>query len=322
MSAIPLTGLLRRNLNSIIPITAFIVLILGLRTINPYFLATRDSVVTLVLDMSWFLIAATGLTLVILMGSFDFSVPNIVKLSAIICGVFYEYLGFGVIPLALLISLIFGLINGLLLARFNIPSFMATLATGIIAEGIAQLISGGYIRVIVDPNFIALATATIPPGIGLPAIFYWAIALWAIGIFITLGTPFGRKIYAIGSNIEGARLAGVKLVKTRMLVFMLCALYAGIAGILYASQLQGSHMHIGTLDTLPLFASIVVGGTALSGGIGGVHRTLLGVLIIKWLDSGMSMVALDLNFRMVTFGAIALIMTILTIDRRRVKIIR
>jgi ribose transport system permease protein/putative xylitol transport system permease protein len=97
---------------------------------------------------------------------------------------------------------------------------------------------------------------------------------------------------------------------------------AGLAGIFYASQIQGAHMQVGVLDTIPLFASVVVGGTALTGGVGGVHRTLLGVLIIRWLDSGLSMIAIDLNIRMIVFGIIAILMAILTIDRRKVKIVK
>lgn len=81
-------------------------------------------------------------------------------------------------------------------------------------------------------------------------------------------------------------------------------------------------MLVGVLDMIPLFASVVVGGTALTGGVGGVHRTLLGVLIIRWLDSGLSMLAIDLNVRMIIFGAIAITMAILTIDRRRIRIMK
>jgi len=313
---------LQRNLNTITPITAAVILMLALRAVNPYFLATHDSVVTLVYSISWFLIAATGLTMIILMGSFDFSIPSVLKLSAVICGVFYPQLGLLVIPFALAVSLVFGLTNGILLARFNIPSFMATLATSFVAEGLAQIISGGFTWIIMDPNFWAISITFIPPRLGLPSIFYWAIGLWALGIFITFMTPLGRAIYAIGGNLLGARLAGINVRGVRITVFMISALYAGLAGVLYAAQIQGAHMQVGVMDTIPLFASIVVGGTALTGGVGGVHRTLLGVLIIRWLDSGMSMLGIDYNVRMIVFGSIAILMTIATIDRRRIKIMK
>ncbi|MEM3610248.1 MAG: ABC transporter permease [Candidatus Anstonellales archaeon] len=313
---------LQKNLTTITPISAAIILIIVLRILNPFFLTTHESVVTLVYGMSWFLIAACGLTLVILMGSFDISIPSIIKLSAMLCGVFYPQLGFFVIPLALAVSLLFGFINGFLLAKFNIPSFMVTLATSFVAEGLAQIISGGYTRILQDPAFWAISITFIPAGFGLPSIFYWAIILWIIGIIITLVTPFGRSIYAIGGNIVGARLAGINIIKVRVLVFMLSALYAGISGILYAAQIQGAHMQIGVLDTSPLFASVVVGGTALTGGVGGVHRTLLGVVIVRWLDSGMSMIGIDYNIRLIVFGIVAIIMTIVTIERRRIRIMK
>ncbi|MCS7125411.1 MAG: ABC transporter permease [Aigarchaeota archaeon] len=309
----------QRNLNTIIPISGLLVLIIALRIANPYFLASWDSVITLVYGMSWFLIAACGLTLVILMGSFDFSVPSVLKLSAMIFAVLYPSLGFFSILVSLIVGLVFGLTNGILLARFNIPSFMATLATSMVAEGLAQVISGGYTRMITDPAFRAISTTMF---LGLPSIFYWAILVWLLSIFMTFTTPFGRTIYAIGGNIIGTRLAGINVKKVRILVFMLCSLLASLSGILYAAQIQGAHMQVGVLDMIPLFASVVVGGTALTGGVGGVHRTLLGVLIIRWLDSGLSMVAIDLNVRMIVFGAIAIIMAILTIDRRRIKIMK
>jgi ribose transport system permease protein/putative xylitol transport system permease protein len=310
---------LQRNINTIIPAMGFIALVIALRMANPYFLTSWDSVITLVYGMSWFLIAACGLTLVILMGSFDFSVPSVLKLSAMIFAVLYPSIGFSSIIVAIMVGLLFGFINGILLARFNIPSFMATLATSMVAEGLAQVISGGYTRMITDPAFRAISTTMI---LGLPSIFYWAIAIWAICVFLTFMTPFGRMFYAVGSNIVGARLAGINVRMVRTLVFMICSLLASIAGILYASQIQGAHMQVGVLDMIPLFASVVVGGTALTGGVGGVHRTLLGVLIIRWLDSGLSMLAIDLNVRMIIFGAIAITMAILTIDRRRIRIMK
>lgn len=310
---------LQRNLNTIIPIAGFIMLVIGLRMANPYFLTSWDSLITLVYGMSWFLIAACGLTLVILMGSFDFSVPSVLKLSAMIFAILYPSLGYSSILVSLGVGLVFGFVNGTLLARFNIPSFMVTLATGMMAEGLAQVISGGYTRMITDPAFRAISTTMV---LGLPSIFYWAILIWATCLFLTFMTPLGRTIYAVGGNIVGARLAGINVKMTRTMVFMLCSLLASISGVLYASQIQGAHMQVGVLDMIPLFASVVVGGTALTGGVGGVHRTLLGVLIIRWLDSGLSMLAIDLNVRMIIFGAIAIAMAILTIDRRRIKIMK
>ena len=103
---------------------------------------------------------------------------------------------------------------------------------------------------------------------------------------------------------------------------MLSALYARIAGVLFMVHKGGGSMAIGQLETIPLFASVVVGGTGLTGGVGGIHRILIGAIVITWLDSGLSMLGFGFNIRMIVSGIVAIIMTALTIDRRRIKIIK
>jgi len=313
---------LHENRSTILPVAALIILLIFLRAFNPQFLATHDSIVTLVYSISWFLIAACGLTMVILMGSFDFSVPSIVRLAALGTAVFYPQFGWKGIILIFIVCLILGVLNGILLTKFNVPSFMATLGTAVVAEGLAKLFSGGFLQVVRDPAFLAISRTFIPPGIGLPSIFYWAIVLWAIALILTFATPFGRKIYAIGLNLEGSKLAGINVTLIRIIVFTLSAAYAAVAGILYMAQLGGGAIELGEMQTIPLLASVVVGGTALTGGIGGVHRTLLGVLVVNWLDTGMSMLAIDYNMRMVIFGIVAIIMAAATIDRRKIRFIK
>ncbi len=269
--------------------------------------------------MSYFLIAACGLTFVIMMGSFDFSVVSLLKLAALLCVLYIDQLGFLVIPLALLISVGFGFINGLFVARFNVPSFMATLGVSIVVEGIALYLSKGFLHIMNDETFRALTTTFIA---GLPSIFYWAMGIWIISTFIAMCMPFGRRTYAVGGNLIGAGLSGINVKRHRIYVFMLSGFFAGLAGVLYMAQMGGGSMEIGADMAIPLFASVVAGGTALTGGVGGPHRTLLGVLIITWIQAGMLMLAIGRDIQMVTFGLIALGMSIATIDRRRIKIIK
>jgi ribose transport system permease protein/putative xylitol transport system permease protein len=269
--------------------------------------------------MSAFLIAACGLTFVILMGSFDFSVPSLLRLSALICAVFFETMGWWVIPIALISCLFCGFVNGLLVARLNVPSFMATLTVSVITEGITYMFSKGFVWIITDPMFKALSTTFI---LGLPSIFYWAISIWAISVVIALATPFGRKTYMIGGNLSGAILSGVNVKRQRIYVFVLSSLFSAIAGILYLSHWGGGTMAAGVAMTMPLFASVVIGGTSLTGGRGGPHRTLLGVIIATWVQAGMAMLAIDPNIQNIVFGIIAILVTIATIDRRRIKIIK
>jgi ribose transport system permease protein/putative xylitol transport system permease protein len=309
---------LRRNMTTVGPIVAAIAIIAGFQVINPSFLSYQG-IVTLVYAMSYFLIAACGLTFVIMMGSFDFSVVSILKLAALLCVLYIGQLGLLVIPLALLVCVGFGFINGLFVAKFNVPSFMATLGVSVVVEGVALVLSKGFLHIVYNETFRAFATTYIA---GLPSIFYWAMGIWMISTFIAMGMPFGRRIYAVGGNPIGAGLSGINVVRDRIYVFMFSSFLAGLAGVLYMAQLGGGSMEIGADTAIPLFASVVAGGTALTGGVGGPHRTLLGVIIITWIRAGMLMLALGRDIQMVTFGLIALGMSIATIDRRRIKIIK
>ena len=309
---------LRRNMTTVGPVVAAIAVIAGFQVINPFFLRYQG-IITLVYAMSYFLIAACGLTFVIMMGSFDFSVVSLLKLAALLCVLYIDKLGLLVIPLALLICVGFGFINGLLVAKFNVPSFMATLGVCVVVEGIALYLSKGFLHIMYDKTFRALAVTFIA---GLPSIFYWAMGIWIISIFIAMCLPFGRRTYAVGGNLIGAGLSDINVARHRIYVFMLSGLFAGLAGVLYMAQLGGGSMLIGADMAIPLFASVVAGGTALTGGVGGPHRTLLGVIIITWIQAGMLMLAIGHDIQMVVFGLIAIGVAIATIDRRKIKIIK
>lgn len=313
-----LSGWLRNNTSTILPVVAVVVIIGIFQIINPLFLRYQG-IITLVYAMSYFLIAACGLTFVIMMGSFDFSVVSILKLSSLICVLYVDRIGLKVIPLALLVSVGFGFINGILFAKLKVPSFMATLGVSIVVEGIGLYLSKGFLHIVANETFKALTVTFIG---GLPSIFYWAIVVCIICTLIALITPFGRRIYAIGGNPIGAVLSGINLDKYRIYVFMLSSFLAGLAGILHISQQGGGSIEMAADMSIPLFASVVAGGTALSGGVGGPHRTLLGVIIITWIQAGMLMLGYDRGIQMVVFGAIAIVMGIATIDRRRIKFVK
>jgi ribose transport system permease protein/putative xylitol transport system permease protein len=309
---------LRRNMNTIGPILFVAVVVAYFQIINPSFLSYRG-LITLVYAMSYFLIAACGLTFVIMTGSFDFSVPSMLKLSALICVMYIEKIGLLVIPLALLVCLAFGAVNGTLLAILKVPSFLATLGVSIVLEGIAWFLSKGHLQIMHHQVFRNLTTTFVA---GLPSIFYWGIGVWVVSTFLALATPFGRRTYAIGGNLEGAGLSDINVAWQRMQVFMLSGFLSGLAGVLYMSQMGGGSVNIGADMAIPLFASVVAGGTALTGGVGGPHRTLLGVIIITWIQAGLAMLAIGNDVQMITFGLIAIGMSIATIDRKRIKIVK
>lgn len=300
------------------PIVFVVAVVVGFQMMNPFFLRYQG-IISLVYSMSYFLVAACGLTFVIMTGAFDFSVPSLLKLSALLCVLYIEDLGLWVIPLALLACVGFGFINGLLLAKFNVPSFMATLGISIVVEGIALYLSKGFLRIMDDKAFRSLSITFIA---GLPSVFYWGMGIWLISIFLAMCTPFGRRTYAVGGNLLGAGLSDINVARHRIYVFMLSGFLSGVAGVLYMAQMGGGSVEMGADMAIPLFASVVAGGTALTGGVGGPHRTLLGVIIITWIQAGMNMLAIGRDIQMVTFGLIAIGMSIATMDRRRIKIIK
>ena len=300
------------------PIIFVIAVVAIFRMINPFFLSYQG-IITLIYAMSYFLIAACGLTFVIMTGSFDFSVPNMLKLSALICVLYIEKIGLLVIPLALVVCLGIGFINGLLLAKFKVPSFLGTLGISIVVDGIAWYLSKGHLQLMHNETFRALATTYIA---GFPSILYWGMGVWILLTFLALATSFGRRTYAVGGNLEGAGLSDINVAWHRIKVFMLSGFLSGLAGILYMSQMGGGSVRIGADMAIPLFASVVAGGTALTGGVGGPHRTLMGVIIITWIQAGMAMLAIGQDVQMITFGLIAIGMSIATIDRKRIKIVK
>ncbi len=306
------------NMSLIIAVVVMVVLITGFQLINPFFLQYQG-IVSLVYSMSYFLIAACGLTFVIMMGSFDFSVVSVLKFSALLCVTYIDKIGLWVVPVALAVSVLIGLINGLIFTKLKVPSFLVTLGISIVIDGVALYMSQGFLRMMENEVFRSLSITFVG---GLPSIFYWAIAVLIISTLISVITPFGRRIFAIGGNPAAAAHSGINVGRTRTTVFMLSSLLAGLAGILYMAQMGGGSVAIGADMTLPLFASVVAGGTALTGGVGGPHRTLLGVIIITWTQTGLLTMGFGQDIQVIVFGAIAIIMSIVTTDRKKIKVIK
>lgn len=309
---------IRKNMVTVVSTIAVILVIAIFQLINPFFLSTQGRV-SLAYSMSYFLIAACGLTFIVLMGSFDFSVVSVLKLSALLCALYIRDIGFWVVPLSLAVSTLFGFINGILFVKFKVPSFLATLGISLVVDGIALYLSKGFLHLIRNRAFRALAVTFIG---GLPSIFYWGIGIWLICVFIAFLTPFGRRIFAIGGNRDAAVLSGINEDAQKIAVFALGGFLYGLAGILYMAQFGGGSIEIGADMMIPLFASVVAGGTALSGGIGGPHRTILGVILITWMQAGMSMLAIGQDIQLVVFAFIAIGMSIITTPRKLINIVK
>jgi ribose/xylose/arabinose/galactoside ABC-type transport system permease subunit len=271
---------------------------------------------------STLLLACLGASFVVLMGSIDLSVGAMVLLVGAVTVTALNYGDLGL--LALLVALLFGtglgLVNGLLFAFGRIPSFVVTLGTLSVFTGAAwQLLQGRALR-FDSVVFEELAIGQFVPRV--PNIALFAILAWILMTLIGFKTRFGRYMYIIGGGEAVARTAGLPVRRYKIYAFALSGALAGLAGALATARLGAAGPTLGQELLLNSLAAIVVGGTSLAGGIGGVHRTLIGVLIIALLDNGLNLMGVNQYTQMVIKGAVVVAAVLIGQDRGRQVVIK
>jgi len=261
----------------------YFVFVIVATILSPRFL-TPTNILNIVRQVSIFGILAIGQTFVILTAGIDLSVGAILALVVVITGGLLPDFGIPVaIAAGLLVGTFIGLINGLGVTKGRVPPFVMTLGMLGIARGFAFMYTGGMPIPVLDDRFLFIGNGYILGRVPVPAVIYLGLVI--IGALILKYTPFGRYVYAIGSNAEAARLSGIKVDLNKTMVYALCGFTAGIAGILFASQLAVAPPIAGEGYELDAIASVVVGGTDLFGGEGGMFGTFLGSIIIGSLSN-------------------------------------
>jgi len=264
------------------------------------------------------LMIALGLTFVIMIGSIDLSINGTVGMSGSLAAVFIlstgNELNFGIwgLVLAVLSSVVVGFLIGLIHVKLKIPSFMVSFAFMNICIGIGMLSYGGIPPIIEDPFVLAIPRMSF---LGIPAITWVAIVVTLICLYIQEFTPFGRHVYAVGTDETIPRAVGVNVNRVKIMVFTLAGFCFGMAGMVGAIRLGQGQVAIGDGLMFPAQAAVVLGGTALSGGKGGVVNTIIGVLVMTILFNGLIIVGVDPNIRKGIEGMIILIAVILTVRR-------
>ena len=263
------------------------------------------------------LVVALGLTFVIMIGSIDLSIDGLVGMSGSLfaCLVLNsEFAGrdmgfFGAV-IAVALGALVGLLIGLCHVYLKIPSFMASFAFQYICKGIGMLSYQGHPPTILDATIKALPTTYF---LKIPFITWVAIILFFICLFIQEYTAFGRHIYAVGTNESIPRAVGVSVEKVKIGVFALAGTLSAIAGIIGAIRLGQGQISIGNGKMFPAQAAVVIGGTSLAGGKGGVTNTIVGVLIMTVLDNGLIQLGANPNLRSAIQGIIILVAVALTV---------
>ena len=259
----------------------FVAMAISGALLYPAFLAPQVFL-NLLIDNSFLCIVAVGMTFVILTGGIDLSVGAVIALTTmLLASLLQAGVGLSVaIPVVLLVGASFGLLHGVLIQRFRLQPFIVTLAGMFLARGLSYLISTESIR-IGDPVAMQLAIMRLPVGVGSLSIgAVLALVVVAAGIFIAHATPFGRTVYAVGGDEASARLMGLPVDRTVVGVYVLSGCCSALAGVVMALyMLSGYSLHGMGLE-LDAIAAVVIGGTLLSGGIGYVFGTFVGVLIL------------------------------------------
>lgn len=250
-------------------------------------------------------IMAVGMTFVILIGGIDLSVGSVLALSMMILGYLNVEAGLpmGVaIGGALVGAALCGAISGLLITEFKVPAFIATLAMMSIARGLANMITNGS-QIIGFPSWFNMGAIIRQFGF-LTMTVAVMLVVFTLAILFLRFRQEGRSLYAIGGNSEVARLAGVKVKLTTVMVYTVCALLSGLAGVLLAARLDSVQPSSGVAYELDAIAAVVIGGTSLSGGTGGVVGTLIGVLIIGVLRNGLNLLSVSPFLQAVIIGLV------------------
>jgi len=261
-----------------------IVLIISLALINNRFLSFGN-ITNLLRSTSMIGVVAIGMTFVIISGGIDLSVGSVLALSSVIAA---KLMVSGTsIFLSIIISLASGILAGLLMGiiiyEARVPPFIVTLAGLSVFRGIAMLLTGAKKVVGLPENFANFAVIRV---FGLPGMAIVWLLIIVIGVIMARYTVFGRNIYAIGSNPEAARLSGINIRASIYKVYAFCGFTSAVAGILMAARLCGGSPSAGSGYELDAIAAVVLGGTSLTGGIGGVFGTFFGTMIIATISNG------------------------------------
>lgn len=311
------------NIMKYFSFSAIIVLLVGLSLTQENFLG-EINLKNLLRDTAPLMIMSAGMTMVLLFGSIDLSMGAVCSVSNVTFVHFMlaygESFSSPVLAglVALVISLLFGLASGLTLGvihvKLKVPSFIASLGFMSVWQSVALLITQGpeSLKKVLWPatDWYKVSFGVV----GLPLVL--ALIVIILVYLLTRFTAFGKSIFAIGGNERAARVAGIHVDRTKIMVFAINGVLAALAGVFLAANLRSSAPTIGDPFTLKIVAACALGGTSLAGGKGSELGTILGVFTVALIENGMNFIGVDAYWQNVVFGIFVLAAIAMTVDRR------
>ncbi|WP_276121460.1 MULTISPECIES: ABC transporter permease [Pararhizobium] len=301
---------------------AFLLLAVILSLSNEYFL-TPGNISNVLLQTSINGVLAIGMTFVILTRGIDLSVGSVVALAGIVSASFATtsatagiaggpYPFYVALAIGILVGLACGALVGLIVSRFAVPAFVATLGMLSAARGMTLIYGGGKPVPALTSEFRWLGTGNI---LGIPMPVILLAIVFAISWWVLTRTRYGRYIYAVGGNPHAAKTSGINVTRMKFSVYMISGSLSGLAGMMLSARTGSALPQAGIAYELDAIAAVVIGGTSLSGGVGRVTGTLIGALIIGVMNNGLDLMGIQSYYQQVLKGA--LIVGAVMLDQKR-----
>ena len=283
---------------------------------------SASNLLTVFADTMTLFLMASGVTLVIMMGGIDLSIQSVASMASCILAVYLQRFGYGAVVLALIGGVLAGLVGGLVSTLLRIPSFIATLAVSGVVTTAAYYFSDSHsvnIPANLRDSYLSWAVGT---AAGVPNEIWVGLVFLAILTAILNYTPFGRLVRAIGHQERTVIASGLNADRQKLIAYTLSGAMAGLAGVVMAARLGSGSPTLANEFLLPAVACIIVGGTAVTGGVGSIWRTFLGALIIQVVRIGMTFVGISVFAQQIVFGLILVAAVAITMDRSKVTVIK
>lgn len=308
----------RRELVRFMPLLILGVLLVLLSLRNPDLL-TQRSLLTMADSAAPLMVLAIGITVVILCGGIDLSIGALASFASVLTVLWLPAMSSAVVVPVVLTCALAGAVQGWIHVAARVPSFIVTLGGMSLWTGLALALSGAGTIAVTDLGALRWAFTRI--GVVPSAI------LVALGVVAVLGavlkfTPFGRWVSSIGHAEPAARLAGLPVSRVKIAAFAISGGCAGLAGVLLVARTFSGAPTLGDSLLLPAVAAVIVGGTAITGGHGGLFRTVVGALIVVLLRVGLSLIGVDAGFEPIFYGLLIIVAVTVTIDRSKVAVLK
>ncbi|WP_375141878.1 ABC transporter permease [Zhihengliuella sp.] len=304
-------GSAARSVGLVIALAA--IFAIGIVTTGDRFLS-GDNMLVILRHASIIGVISIGVTFVITAGGIDLSVGSVMGLTTVVASLASVQMAASqsswllMVVVALAVGALAGLINGVIIAYGNVVAFIATLAMLVGARGLAEIVSGRRTLLVTNTDFTGVLRADV---LGIPVLVWIFALVAAAGWFLLNRTTFGRRTVAIGGNLEASRLAGIKVKRHLVALYVLAGVTAAIAGLMMMGRTTSGTSTHGLLYELDAIAIVVVGGTLLAGGRGTIVGTILGVLIFSTLTNVFTQNNMDTSVQALIKGAIIVLAVLL-----------